>query len=149
MGSSAMSSGSSAAALRVLAVLLGVFILSMGIDKRAWLTDSGMLLGLLQEWSTSAGAINRWYLETIAIPGAPVFARLVLFGELAAGLALICGFRVRLTATLTLLMVLNFHYASDVIFHYSYFINAYGFPVMGGLLALALGGKRLPLSLSG
>ena len=64
MGSSAMSGGSSAAGLRVLAVLLGVFILSMGIDKRAWLTDSGILLGLLQEWSASAGIINRWYLCT-------------------------------------------------------------------------------------
>ena len=149
MGSSAVSGGSSAAGLRVLAVLLGVFILSMGIDKRDWLMDSEILLRLLQEWNAGAGSINRWYLEIIAIPGAPVFARLVLFGELAAGLALIFGFRVRLTATLTFLMVLNFHYASDVIFHFSYFINAYGFPVMGGLLALALGGKRLPFSFSG
>ncbi len=148
MGGSAVSGGSSAAGLRVLAVLLGVFIFSMGIDKRDWLMNSEILLGLLQEWSASAGVINHWYLETIAIPGASVFSRLVLFGELAAGLALICGFRVRLTATLTFLMVLNFHYASDVIFHYSYFINAYGFPVMGGLLALALGGRHLPLSLS-
>jgi hypothetical protein len=49
---------------------------------------------------------------------------------------------------LTLLMVLNFHIASDVIFQYSYLTNAYGLPVLGGLLALALGGTRLPLSAS-
>lgn len=58
------------------------------------------------------------------------------------------GVRVRLTAAVTLLMVLNFHVASDVIFHYSYLTNGYGLPVMGSLLALALSGTRLPSSIS-
>jgi hypothetical protein len=35
-----------------------------------------------------------------------------------------------------------------VLFHYRYLTNGYGLPVLGGLLALALGGSRLPLSLS-
>ena len=90
----------------------------------------------------------RWYLDTIAIPGAPVFARLVLVGELAAGAALLCGIKVRWAASVALLMVLNFHFASDVLFHYSYLTNAYGPPVLGGLLALAIGGTRLPFTLS-
>jgi len=45
-------------------------------------------------------------------------------------------------------MVLNFHFASDVLFHYSYLTNGFGLPVLGGLLALAIGGTGMPLSLS-
>ena len=92
--------------------------------------------------------LSRWYLDTVAIPGAPVFARVVPIAELSAGAALILGFRVRLAAILTFLMVLNFHFASDLIFRYSYLINAYGLPILGGLLALAIGGRQLPFSLS-
>ena len=90
----------------------------------------------------------RWYLDTIAIPGAPVYARVVLLAELAAGAALVLGMLVRLAAALALVMVVNFHVASDVIFRYSYLTNAYGPPVLGGLLALAIGGVRLPFSVS-
>jgi len=45
-------------------------------------------------------------------------------------------------------MVINFHIAADVMFRYDYLINAYGLPVLGGLLALAVGGTRLPFSAS-
>ena len=139
---------SAATGLRVLSVLLGVFILFMGIGKIGWLTDTSPLLRLLQEWLDSARPINRWYLEWVAIPGAPIFARLVVLGELAVGLALLAGVQVRLAALVMLLMVLNFHFASDVLFHYSYLTNAYGLPVLGGLLALVLGGVRLPFSVA-
>ena len=55
----------------------------------------------------------------------------------------------RLAAALAFLMVLNFHFAADLIFRYSYLINAYGLPILGGLLALAVGGgTRLPFSVS-
>ena len=110
--------------------------------------DSSLLVRRLQEWRESAQPMVRWYLDTIAIPGAPVFARLVLVGELAAGAALLCGIKVRWAASVALLMVLNFHFASDVLFNYSYLTNAYGPPVLGGLLALAIGGTRLPFTLS-
>ena len=138
----------SASGLRVLSIALGVFLIFMGLDKVDWLMDSSLLVRRLQEWRGSAPPMVRWYLDTIAIPGAPVFARLVLVGELATGLALLCGIKVRLAASVALLMVLNFHFASDVLFHYSYLTNAYGPPVLGGLLALAIGGTRLPFTLS-
>ena len=137
----------SANGLRVLSILLGIFVLCMGLDKIDWLMDSSILLRRLQEWRGSAPPASRWYLETIAIPGAPVFARLVLLGKLAAGAALILGVRVRLAAAVTCVMVLNFHFASDVLLHSSYLTNAYGLPVLGGLLALAIGGSKLPFSL--
>jgi hypothetical protein len=44
-------------------------------------------------------------------------------------------------------MVLNFHVAMGVLLQYSYLWNAYGPPVLGGLLALFIGGSSLPFSL--
>lgn len=66
---------------------------------------------------------------------------------LFSGAALLLGVRVRLAAGLALGMIFNFHFAAGVIFHARYLANGYGPPVLGGLLALALGGARLPLSL--
>jgi uncharacterized membrane protein YphA (DoxX/SURF4 family) len=140
--------GSSTGGLRALSLMLGTFLVFMAIDKVAWLTDVGILAGLFREWLETAPPASRWYLETVAIPGAPVFARLVPLGEVTVGTALICGFRVRLAAAMMLLMVLNFHFASDLLFHYNYLINAYGLPVLSGLVALVIGGARLPFSVS-
>jgi uncharacterized membrane protein YphA (DoxX/SURF4 family) len=136
-------------ALRILSLALGTFLIFMSIDKMAWLMDGTILARRLEEWRGMAGPMARWYLETVAIPGAPVFARIVVLAELAAGTALLLGARVRLAAALAFLMILNFHFAADLIFHYSYLINAYGLPILGGLLALvAGGGTRLPFSVS-
>jgi uncharacterized membrane protein YphA (DoxX/SURF4 family) len=140
--------GSTAGGLRALSVMIGTFLLFMGLDKISWLTDDSVLAGRFQEWLETAPAATRWYLEQVAIPGTPVFARLVPLAEMTAGAALICGAKIRLAAALALLMVANFHFASDILFHYSYLTNPYGLPVMGGLLALAIGGIGLPLTLS-
>ena len=140
--------GSPTGALRILSLVMGLFLVCMGLTKIGWLTDSGPLVRTLQGWRGDARPLVLWYLDVIAIPGAPVFAPVVMFAELAAGAALILGARVRLTAVLTLLMVVNFHVASDVIFHYDYLTNGYGLPVLGGLLALACSGTRLPFSVS-
>lgn len=137
----------SARGLTALRLFLGVFFLFQGIAKIGWLTDPSPLTAQLTGFLESANQWNRAYLETVCLPGAAVFARLVLFGELATGLALILGAYTRYAAIAALFMVLNFHFASGVIFEYRYLTNGYGLPVLGGLLALALGGAALPLSL--
>jgi uncharacterized membrane protein YphA (DoxX/SURF4 family) len=134
--------------LRLLSLLMGSFFIFMGVDKIDWLVDDSFLIGRLQEWLRTAPPVSRWYLEMVAIPGATVFSRLVVLGELAIGMALVAGFRICIASTVAIFMVLNFHFASDVIFHYSYMTNGYGLPIIGGLLALAIGGTRLPFSLS-
>jgi len=139
---------SHAGALRLLSLAMGVFLVFMGLSKIDWLMDSGILTRMLQQWRGMARPFARWYLDTIALPGAPVFARVVPLAELAAGTALILGIRVRLAAALALLMIVNFHVASDVIFRYDYLFNGYGPPILGALLALAVGGTRLPFSVS-
>jgi uncharacterized membrane protein YphA (DoxX/SURF4 family) len=144
-GTSAPASGGAATGLRVLAIFLGVFLIFEGLGKLAWLGNSGLLGEQLQGWLKSATPGNRWYLE-ILMPGIPLFARLVVFGELAAGTALVMGFWTRLAAFVAFLMVLNFHFASGRLFAYAFLTNGYGLPVLGGLLALAIGGVRLPWS---
>ena len=134
--------------LRVLALAMGVFLCLMGVDKVAWITDSNILVSQLLQWRDSAFGSSLWYLETIALPGASVFARMGPVAEMCAGFALFVGYRVRLVALLALAMILNFHFASGVLFSMSYLTNGYGPPVVGSLLALGLSGRRLPWSVS-
>lgn len=138
---------SAAGSLRVLSVVMGGFLLLMAFAKIGWLSDSGPLADELWGWRESAPALSRWYLDTVAIPGAPVFARLVPAGEFLTGAALLIGFRARLAAGVALLMVLNFHFAMGLLFQLAYLTNGYGPPVVGSLVALALGPARLPFSL--
>ncbi len=133
--------------LTALRLCLGVFFLFMGIGKVGWFASSATLRASLTEWAASAPAISRAYIETLCLPGVEVFARLVPLGELAVGVAFLVGGYTRVAATIGLLMILNFHFASGIIFTYGYLTNGYGLPVLGGLLALALGGAALPLSL--
>jgi len=135
--------------LRVISLAMGVFFLFMGLDKVGWLMDGSLLTAELRDWLTRAPPLSRWYLETIAIPGAPVFARLVLVGELAVAVSLLLGVYVRTASVIGIFMVLNFHVGMGVALRWDYLWNAYGPPVLGSLLGLALGGTALPWSIRG
>jgi len=145
-GASAGATGSFG--LRVLAIMLGVFFIAMSSTKIAWLIDSGILLQRFQQWIPNAPPSVRWYLETVCIPGAPLFARLVPIGELCAGAALIAGFWTRMAAIAAFLMVLNFHFATSAFWSPAFLRDGTGLPVLGGLLAIAISGSRLPFSVS-
>ncbi len=141
------SASSEARGLALLRILIGVFFIAEGLSKIGWLFDTGPLSRELAGWLSRAPSWSRWYLEHFAIPGTPLFARLVMLGEFAAGMALVLGFWTRLTAFLALLMVINFHVASGAFFTLSFLSNGYGLPVIGALAALAIGGARLPWNL--
>lgn len=144
-GAAVASSG--AFGLRLLAIFLGVFLIGMSTTKIAWLTDSSILMQKFQTiFLPKAPPIVRWYLETICIPGAPLFARLVPLGEFAAGAALIAGFWTRMAAVVAFLMVLNFHFATSAFWSIDFLRDGTGLPVLGGLLAIAISGSRLPFS---
>ena len=132
--------------LTTLRLCLGVFFLFEAISKIGWFASSAVLRSRLTEWVETVPAISRAYINNVCLPGAEIFARLVPLGEFAVATALLLGGYTRLAAVLALLMVLNFHFASGVMFQYSYLTNGYGLPVLGGLLALAFGGTSLPLS---
>jgi uncharacterized membrane protein YphA (DoxX/SURF4 family) len=135
--------------LRLLAVGIGIFFLGMCSSKVAWFTNSDILLQKFQMiFLPKAPPIVRWYLETVCIPGAPLFARLVPLGELAAGLSLILGFWTRMAATVAFLTGLNFHFATSAFWSVDFLRDGTGFPLLAGLLALAIAGSRLPFSVS-
>ncbi|MXW34466.1 MAG: hypothetical protein F4Z60_02285, partial [Chloroflexi bacterium] len=102
--------------LRALSMFMGLFLILMAGQKVGWLLSSVPLLAELERWRELTSGNSLWYLETICIPFAPLFARVVPLAEFAAGAALIVGFSVRVTAGLALLMVLNFHFASGIMF---------------------------------
>jgi len=133
--------------LTALRLCLGVFFLFEAIGKLGWFTSAGVLRERLAGWASSAPPMSRAYIEAICLPGVELFARLVPLGEFAVAVAFLLGGYTRLAAATALLMVLNFHFASGIIFTYGYLTNGYGLPVIGGLLALAFGGAALPLSI--
>jgi uncharacterized membrane protein YphA (DoxX/SURF4 family) len=142
-----MAANREASGLSVLRLLLGVFFVCEGLTKYAWLFKSDALAARLAGWQAYAHEWSAWYLQHVAVPYVSVFARLVVLGELACGLALVVGFYSRAAALIALFMVLNFHVASGALFRVTFLTDGYGLPVLGGLLALAIGGGRLPWSL--
>jgi uncharacterized membrane protein YphA (DoxX/SURF4 family) len=134
--------------LTILRIFLGVFFIFEGLNKLRWFVDSSILLAQFQDWHDSVApiSISAHYLDRV-MPFAAFFARLVPIGEISCGIAMIVGVWTSLAAFVAFFMVLNFAVASGYIFKYSYLTNGYGLPVLGGTLALALAGGRLPFSL--
>jgi uncharacterized membrane protein YphA (DoxX/SURF4 family) len=131
--------------LTILRILIGIFFVFEGLGKVRWFTDTSILAGRLADWLQHApvGSISQWYLQRIALPGLPYWSRLVPFGEIGCGLALVVGAWTPLAAFIAFFMALNFHIAGGTLFRYSFLSNGYGLPVIGSTLALAIGGVRL------
>ena len=140
-GTGQKSGRAQAAALVLLRVLLGVFMFFFGVDRASWLLDATPLATQLSSWLLDAPPASRWYLERI-IPGAPVFARVVPVGAMLGGLALVAGFWTRMAALLSLVVVLSLQLGAGSMFRYAYLGDASGLPLLGGLLALMIGGDR-------
>ena len=136
----------SANGLRLLSVVVGIFMISMGYGKLDGAGDSSLLESELRNFWGPAPAISKLYIDWFAMPLHPVLARLVLLGELTTGLALVAGYRLRLAALGALFMILNFHFAMGLLFSSAYLTNGYALPVVGGLTALAVGARQLPYS---
>ena len=127
--------------LIVLRVSLGVFLLAKALDKLAWFGDPNILAAKLQAFLAKATPANRWWV-LLLIPGTALFARLVPAGEIAAGISFIAGRHTRPAAILAFLMILNFHLATGALLRWDFATDGQAFPVLGGLLAIALVGDR-------
>lgn len=133
--------------LAVTRICVGVFFLFEGLTKVRWFAHPSILSGMFAQWMTNAGPLSRWYLERIAVPGLPYFARLVPIGEICSGIALVLGFWTPLFAFIAFFMALNFQVASNSILRFGFLTSGYGLPVLGSTLGLAIGGVRLPWSI--
>ena len=138
-----------ATGLSVLRICLGVFFVFEGLGKVHWFTNPSLLTNQLNGWAAAvpAGSWSGRYLSAIALPYSAYFARLVPLGEMTSGLALVLGVWTPLFALIAFFMAFNFQFASGVMFKYAFLTSGYGLPVLGGTLALALGGTRLPWSI--
>lgn len=135
--------------LVVVRILIGIFFIFEGLGKLRWFVDPSILQNQLGGWHQSAapGSLMASFLERIAIPGIPIFSRLVPMGEFAGGLALVVGFWTPVAAFILFFMALNFQFASGALFKYAFLTSGYGLPVLGSTLGLAIGGVRLPWSI--
>jgi uncharacterized membrane protein YphA (DoxX/SURF4 family) len=135
--------------LALLRILLGVFFLFQGLNNLPWVLNPSLLSQQLAAWEHSVrpGSFSAQYLERAAMPFAGVLARLVPLGQITVGLAMMAGFWTPLFAFIALVMLVNFYIASGAIFTYGFLASPYGLPVLGGTLALAIGGVRLPWSI--
>lgn len=128
-------------ALAILRVCAGVFMFFFGLEKASWLLDATPLATQLSLWLLDAPPASLWYLERV-IPGAPVFARVVPLGAMVGGIALAFGFWTRIAAAVSLVVVLSLQLGAGSMFRYAYLMDASGLPLVGGLLALMVGGER-------
>ena len=96
-----------------MSVGLGVFFLAMSLNKRDWIGHPDLLAQRFERWLPTASPYARAYLEGIAIPGAPEFARLVPLGEFLAALAMFSGTFTNVAAGVALLMVLKFPFRGE------------------------------------
>ena len=136
-----------ALALRLLTIGVGLFFLGMSLNKVAWLDNPDLLAQRFQGWLPDAAPYATVYLEAIAIPGAPVFARLVPIGEFLTAVAMLTGVCTRLAAGVAVAMILNFHLATSSFSSWDFLRDGTGPPLFAALLALAIAGRDLPFSL--
>src|SRR5262245_24208202 len=104
---------SAMAALRLLTLGLGVFFLFMSINKVAWLTNPNLLTDRFTRWMPNAAPYAKVYLRNVAIPGGPVFARVVPVAEFLTAMAFFTGVLTNVAAGLALFMIFNFHTATS------------------------------------
>jgi uncharacterized membrane protein YphA (DoxX/SURF4 family) len=140
-GQKAATGGPQITALLLLRVALGVFMFFFGLERASWLLDATPLVTQLAAWLPDAPPASRWYLERM-IPGAPVFARLVPLGTMMSGIALALGLWTRIAAAISLVLVLSLQLGAGSMFRYAYLMDANGLPLIGGLIALVIGGER-------
>ena len=130
-------------ALVLLRIALGVFLIVKSISKFGWLLDSTPLHDKLVKFAAKPESIDisRAYARLL-IPGAAVFARLSLIGELGGGIALIVGFKTTIIAALAALMILNYHLATGGLIAYDFLSDASGLVVVAALITVAWGSRN-------
>jgi thiosulfate dehydrogenase [quinone] large subunit len=111
----------------IVRLYVGYVWLAAGYEKLtsgAWVFSAhdgaglkGFVMGALAKSTGANPAVQGWYasfLQHVVLPGAPVFAYIVTFGEIAVGLGLIFGVLTGIAAFFGVFMNLNFLLAGTV-----------------------------------
>lgn len=102
-------------ALAFLRVTTGLFFLYQGLQKlKEGSHFTQALPGILHHWAVTNPLV--WYKSFLlqgVIPHAPLFAQLVIFGEIAVGVSFLLGFFIRFSGPCAVLMNLSYLLASQ------------------------------------
>lgn len=126
--------------------LAGLF-LHLGISKidDGWLQSPEKLLDSLNNIHQKASGMHLWYLDSIAIPYASLWSKLMAIGESALGLSLLFGLLARLSSSIAIFMLLNFHAANGMLYSLNFFGSAWAGLLIASfvVIVLARGGRWL------
>ena len=96
------------AALALLRMYLGVVFLIAAIPKLREDFTPGLTAFVQQRAMEHSHLFYRGFLQEVVLPNAQLFAALVTWGELLVGVSLILGLMTRLSATVALLLTVNY-----------------------------------------
>jgi len=99
------------AALVLLRVYLGVIFLISAVPKLRGDFAAGLAAFLEQRAMEQSHPFYRQFLQEVVLPNTQLFATLVTWGELLVGVLLVLGLLTRLSATVALLLSLNYMFA--------------------------------------
>jgi uncharacterized membrane protein YphA (DoxX/SURF4 family) len=99
------------AALVLLRVYLGVVFLIAGLPKLQGDFTTGLTAFLEQRAMEQSHPFYRGFLQEVVLPNTQLFATLVTWGEILVGVLLVLGLLTRLSATVALLLTLNYMFA--------------------------------------
>jgi thiosulfate dehydrogenase [quinone] large subunit len=99
------------AALVLLRVYLGVVFLIAAVPKVRGDFTTGLTAFLEQRALEQSHPFYRGFLQEVVLPNTQLFAALVTWGEFLVGVLLILGLMTRLSATVALLLTLNYMFA--------------------------------------
>ncbi len=120
-------------------VLAGLFLhLGLGKLEEGWLKSPVPLTQSLSSFEQRAAGIHLLYLKSVAIPLAGVWSRLMALGETALGISLLLGLLTRLSSAVGIVMVLNFHAATGLLYSLSFFGSPWAALTVAGLLVVLL-----------
>ncbi len=124
----------------LLRLALGALFLSSGIEKyhEGWLSNPEPLLTSLRGFHEHASVYQLRYLDSVALPFASLWAKLICGGETALGISLLLGCLARTGALVGMLFVLNLYAANGSLFSLRFFGSPWSALVFCSLLALFL-----------
>ncbi len=126
--------------LFIIRLALGALMLHGGFEKyqEGWLRNSAPLQASLESFQQHASAYQLRYLESVALPYASLWSKLICAGELALGVSLLLGCLVRLSTLVGMVYVLNLYAANGTLFSLSFFASPWSALLFSALLALFL-----------
>ena len=132
------------AALVLLRVYLGVVFLISAVPKLRGDFTAGLTAFLEQRAMEQSHPFYRQFLQEVVLPNTQLFAALVTWGELLVGVLLILGLMTRLSATVALLLTLNYMFAKGA-WPWTPSSNDAAFAVISLALVIGAAGRTLGL----